>query len=133
MMYTCFLSNEDSADIYPNNTNSNFTVELPEPLELNQDYLCCLTEINFSGADNSYIICSDIIDYSHYNGSLHPVLRIVNRSTVFNKPYLFTLKQNRISRIQISIQTPDGKFPTLTGVTRCVLQFVEKKKRYSRK
>ena len=114
-----FLNSEDSKDFHTN-TNTEFTIELPDAIE--GKFVCALSEIKFENtpAEDLCVYC-DIIEDSYINNSFLPLLRIVTESTKFHNLYYFRVKQARIPRIKISIKTRAGATPTLTGNTTCTL------------
>ena len=115
-----FLSSNDSTNIYPDNKNSNFTMDLPQKIE--GKYECALTEIRFNNptAEELYVYC-DIIEHNYVRNKFLPILRRVTDSTNFHKLYFFKVKQNRISKIRIYIRNSEDREPSLTGITTCTL------------
>lgn len=79
-----YLSNKDSSNIYPNNNNIDFTVDLAQPviLENIDEWEIAVVEIDAPfytkpGATDkvNYYILSDIADFSFVAGNNYPVLR----------------------------------------------------------
>lgn len=122
-MHTLFLSSEDSNEINISNNPSLFICELPYALELSSNHVCGLMEIRYNSIETEdLLIETDIIEYSYVNGKQLPVLRIVTEPSIYSHPYFFRIKQQRITRIKITITKKNGEFAPLTGVTSCVLK-----------
>ena len=121
-MEILYISSSDFKDLYPNNKPNAFTFELQEPLKCDADFVCGLTEINYTSQNNEFIyIYCDIISYSVIGDKKLPILRITNESQVFTNPYFISLKQYFIKRINIKIFDKSGGLADLTGDTMCVL------------
>ena len=130
-MHTLFLSSSDSNLNNPSNTASEFICDLPYALELSSNYACGLMEIHYNiNNSEDLIVETDIIHYSYAHGNILPVLRVVSQPSIFTTPYFFKIKQQRISRIKISINKITGQSAELTGETRCVLRFIKQKQSY---
>ena len=102
-----FLSSGDSADLFPNNTPYDFTVALPETIELNGEYYCALVSY-FQPVGEDVTIFSEILDYSYIADSYKPVLRQLNEIAThyedFSNPQYMKVRVPRISEINIKIR-----------------------------
>ncbi|OOY49215.1 hypothetical protein BOW37_12775 [Solemya velum gill symbiont] len=112
-----YLTNEDSKDTHPENTVTDFTIDLPKPLNLEGTWECALLEVGFSDNFKSDIlyICTDVCEESVVCDTSHPVLRSVfNRSgskkgwslKTFDKPIYLRLTRADLQRIRVNVRGP---------------------------
>ena len=118
-----FLSSEDSTSTHPSNSMFDFTIEFPQPLELEGKWECALTEIVYSDSINGdlYVYC-DICAYSYVSDSYKPLLRIVDGSDIFEKQYFIPVTQQVVPRLRLYIRDKQGNIPSVDEETlRCTL------------
>ena len=104
-----FLSSKDSLRFHPDNKGYNFTVELPERVELRGNWKVALCDIFFNEKiSDTLMVCSDICDYSFVRDSLEPILRMVmpnnKRSQIFSDRFYLGVRQSNLGRIKIYIK-----------------------------
>jgi hypothetical protein len=83
--YYLYLTSEDSTDIPPENSPSDFTVELPRSLSLDGDWECCLKELCAPPGSEVLYVCSDLCLESFACDTSYPVLRVVSGTTKSTK------------------------------------------------
>ena len=90
-----FLSSKDSLRFHPDNKGYNFTVELPERVELRGNWKVVLCDIS-----ETLMVFSDICDYSFDRDSLEPILRMVmpnnKRSQFFPDRFYLGVRQSNL-------------------------------------
>ena len=117
-----FLSSSDSTHIYPNNSPFDFIVEFPQTLELNGNWLCALTEINYTNAEEELYVYCDICEYSYVCNGFKPLLRVINGSNIFETLYYIPVNQQAVKRIHVYIRDREGQIPSFnTSDLRCTL------------
>ena len=104
-----FLSSKDSLRFHPDNKGYNFTVELPERVELRGNWKVALCDIFFNEKiSDTLMVCSDICDDSFARDSLEPILRMVmpnnKRSQIFSDTFYLGVRQSNLGRIKIYIK-----------------------------
>lgn len=103
-----FISPQNSKNIHPNNSPSDFTIELPSVLK--QATEIALTDV-FIEADPKkqlfFLLC-DVIDSSYLEGVEYPVLASFWDSAHISNPHYISLKQAEIRRIRFSLKTFDN-------------------------
>jgi hypothetical protein len=126
--YYVYLKSNDSKDNHPENLPSDFTVELPRPLSLDGDWVCCLKEITFPPASEVLYICSDLCVESFACDTSYPILRVVasgskkKRTLNFEDPYYVRVKNDRLQHLRIFIRGVDLKpFNYQSGIVTCTL------------
>jgi hypothetical protein len=110
--YYLYLTSEDSTDRHPENSPSDFTVELPRPLSLTGDWECCLKELCAPPGFEVLYVCSDLCLESFACDTSYPVLRVVYGSTkskkksslTFDNPYYVRVYTDRLHRLRIFIR-----------------------------
>ena len=71
-----FISSRDSLSFYPDNTGYNFTVELPERLNLKGDWEIVLCDFYHAQDVNEILyVFYDLCDYSYIGNSFEPIIR----------------------------------------------------------
>ena len=119
-----FLSSKDSLDNYPNNTTSDFTIELKDKLTLDGTWECALREIKFAEEDlneDCYIFTDICVDSYVLNNHL-PVLRQISNSEKFVNPYYFQVNRKEIFSLRLYIRNQNLQLPsTLPESVHCVL------------
>ena len=113
MMYL-FLNSNDTKSLHPNNSQFNFTVELPTPLELHGNWKCALAEISYpkSIGQELYVYC-DICEYSYIADGYKPILEIVKDGDIYNQLFYIPITNPFVSRIQIYIKDQTGNQPSV--------------------
>ena len=123
-----YLSSSDSELYYPNNTATDFTVELTETLNLPGEWECSLLEIFFTKRiAGDIVVFSDLCANSNISNTKLPVLRFLQNGTYkSNSSFLnlisLPITQREIQRIKIYIRTVSGDLPTfIDKPVRCTL------------
>ena len=109
-----FLSSKDSLRYHPDNKGYNFTVELPERVELRGNWKVALCDIFLNEKiSDTLMVYSDICDYSFVRDSLEPILRMVmpnnKRSQIFSDRFYLGVRQSNLGRIKIYIKDSSFK------------------------
>ena len=77
-----YLDSEQSKKLYPTNTSSNFTIQLPAPYHLTGEWECGLVQYNFDyRVKPGLYFCCDLLTESHAGEFMLPVLRRVHDSS----------------------------------------------------
>lgn len=124
--YYLFISSEDSKDLYPNNNWFDFTVELPQDLNVLGKWEVAILDIFLSGPVRSSMnLCSDLCVESYSQGSFSPVLRNIPQSSkgYISYPigFYFELIRNNIKRFRIYMQSPKPKDSLRPETLKCTL------------
>lgn len=122
-MQYLFLHSEDSLLTHPQNNATDFTVDLPQPLDLPGKWSIALTEISITPNKKAdlYVYC-DVCDYSYQRNTRKPILRIIKGSTTFAKPYYIPVAVNYTPRIRVYIRDSKGNIPSFEiSTSRCTL------------
>lgn len=124
-----FVKSTDSLGIFPNNTASDFTIELPELLYLKGKWECSLYEISFTeNLVKDIIVCSDIVENSIIANSKHQVLRVIAqpstaiRHVSFSQLLWLPVSRDQIKRFRIFIKdntTLESTF--ISGTVKCTV------------
>ena len=118
-----FLNSQDSLSVHPKNTSFDFTVELPQPINVDGKSKIALSEINYSEVHEKdlYVYC-DVCDYSYVKDGYKPILRIVNKSCIYNKLIYIPISSSYIPRIRIYIRDENNQIPSFNIETlRCTV------------
>ena len=118
-----FLNSQDSKTIHPHNTPFDFTVELPQPINVTGKAKIALTEINYPGKykQDLYVYC-DVCDYNYVKDGYKPILRIINGSNTYNKLFYIPISSSHISRIRVYIRDNKDRIPSVPIKTlRCTV------------
>ena len=111
-----FISSNDSKNFHLENKSHTFTIELPERIELEDEWEVALVDLCTKNAlDKNLYIYSDIADYSYVKSSLEPILRIiyptVNSINYFSERYYIRVRQKTLGRIFLYIRDSEGQIP----------------------
>ena len=133
MGYFLFLASRDSKNHHPNNTASDFSVELPKTYNLNGDWEVALKEKEVRVGEDMFYVLSDIFQESYVAETLAPVLRSVRREKkskalfTFTDPYYIQVRTDQLSRIRIFIRGRNLQpLETDTTVLYCTLHLRKK-------
>ena len=125
-----FLSSEDSLSYHPDNTPSNFIVELKESLQIIGEWEVGICDFFCSETiSQKCYIFSDIVDYSYVRNSLEPILRTLMPSNVSSSDFFpiifyFLIKVNSLNRIRVYIKDNQMRLlTTLSGAVSLSLHF----------
>lgn len=125
-----YLSSIDSKHIFPHNTSTDFTIQLPERITLEgNNWQCGLIELTVPPdvTEGPAYFCCDICTESIVGGKQLPVLRQVH--AVITQPNCVTYALVRTTEfITIRLQIRDNKGTVVLpdpGVTSCVLHFIQ--------
>jgi len=123
------LSSEDSSEYFSDNDVGEFTVKLPEILQLHGDWevaLCALSMPKMRQKPNRVITCSDICGESIYGGKRLPLLRVSTGRipTSFQPLQYVPIRLQHIERITVYIKSGSGETLSFQrGITSCTLHF----------
>ena len=74
-----FLSSQDSWDLFPHNTPSEWRIQLPKPYTLEGRWECSVIDItldcNFTPRSSRLYLCCDFVEDSYVRGKALPVLK----------------------------------------------------------
>ena len=101
-----YTTSEDSKEFHPNNSSSDFTVELPETLHLKGDWVIALTEIyTLEEISVPILILCDICEQSIHEGKLKPILKLIYPDCIqFSNIHYIPIKNRNINRIRFLIK-----------------------------
>lgn len=119
-----YLSSQDSKDIYPENTPSNFRVELPQHLNRGScTVLQCV--LPFRPSVPVYLAC-DLIEPSILGGRYQSVLTaLASKTREFSNPDYTKVKVASVSTIQLKLINRRGEvIPVEKGETVVVLDLL---------
>ncbi len=113
-----FLCSTDSSKLYPNNTSSEFIVELGQTYELDGEWTVELTEIRCA-LDNSkakqLYVYSNLCEPSYVQNKYSPLLRNISlsspRKTIeqFHNSYAIKVAHSQLQRVKIYIRDENNK------------------------
>ena len=111
-----YLSDTDSLVTHPNNRAYDFTIDLPQILRLEGEWVCALADISYSNilddtALSHIYVCTDICQNSIIGNYKFPVLRRCTMNRVlefmdheFSKLYYIKVSRDQINHIRIYIK-----------------------------
>ena len=137
-----FLTSTDGLDVYPQNNCTDFTVDFPNPIELNsdktlimQEWHVALIDININlpiSLKNSVIVMCDLVENSYIKGKRLPLLRILPGAMLdgasLHIPYY--MKLNTTSFRSLRIYLLDINFESIENeisediTSTCTLHFL---------
>ncbi len=132
MDFHLFLSSLDSHQLHPGNTPGDFTVELPQSMELKGMWECALVDFQLIGASVAYdpfCLCTDICEESCVGDTQLPILRRLTLKgqkkdslvQFINLNYV-RVNKDQINRIRIYIKsTKHHNFAVSSGELSCTL------------
>ena len=111
-----FLSSDDSKNYHPDNVAHSFTVELPERVNLDGNWMIALCDIYTEDLiTETLYLYSDICDYSYIKNSLEPVLRMIfpsnNHGQYFSEKYYIPIRAKTLGRIKVYIRDRSMNVP----------------------
>ena len=139
-VFYLFLSSEDSKDLYPQNTPQDFTVQLPERIQLTGEWTLALVEIEYPTSFSRNPPASlwfevDLCETSIVGDRKLPVLRrlpvtsIPNNETkrlTFDPLLHLPIRQYDFDKVHIHIKEPTGLPASFAdGLSSCTLQFLK--------
>lgn len=115
-----YLSSKPSA-IYPENTASNFTVQLPRTISGVKE--CGVIEVRLPNTpQKSLFVCTDLCEDSIVdNNSLQVLRRVALKTVIPNVVTYVPLRVQSFDRICVYILKDSGQIATLTGETTITL------------
>ena len=133
MDHYLFISSQDAQDLHPENTSTDFTIELPRTYELTGDWEVALKEIELRIKEDLVYICSDICEESYAHGSLVPILQSARRERKnkavfhFTDPYYLPIRTHILTKVGIIIRGRDlQSLPKDKTVVYCTLHLRKK-------
>ena len=126
MSHYFFVSSEDSKDIHPMNSLSDFIVELPRMYDLEGQWEIALLDVEVSKSSVSmpdlYLFC-DLCENSYSLDSELPVLRrFTFKTETFPTPYYIRLSCRIFNRFRIYIRNKASQsIPVDAGSLYCTL------------
>ena len=116
-----FLSPNDSSQVFPDNTNTEYITELNKPLSGN--LIVALAEFQcINLPDSCYVFC-DIISPSLVKNQDLPLLRIVNKKGEPSHLHYFKVSHPNVQRIKITITDTKLQPPKSIDNVTCILHF----------
>ena len=105
-----YISSSDCHPLYPDNTSTHFTIELPVAIHT-ESYEVALTQIYFKG-ETFCILKADICEESIVNCSLQPVVATFYKSGDIARPAYKNIVRDWIKRIHFSLESSEkiGEF-----------------------
>ena len=124
-----FLSSEDSAHIYPTNTQTDFTVDLLQFFYLPPaEWECALVGVYFDGKlQNPLYILSNICCESYVRDTYLPLLGIVDRPGKIENPHYMELSLHRFNTIKVYAQNSSLEPPLIDSKTMRYVLHIRKK------
>ena len=127
-----YISSEDSRIQRPDNTSTEFTVELPRTYLLDGTWECSLKEFSTTLTEDLIYVCTNICQESYVENTLYPVLRAIDNSKTrkragmtnftFADPFYVKVKIDVMNRLTLFIRGPELKPPKgSNGIVRCTL------------
>ena len=114
-----YLSSDSSNAYYANNTAGQFTVLLPEPLDLDGAWEAALIQFQNPGITTSkqVIILLDIIEDIIFENNKKPIVRrcfLSNQKELitFDSKFYKAIKNSHVDRISIRILDDEGRIVT---------------------
>ena len=99
-----YLSSEDSKDVYPKNEPWDFTVDLPQTIQLGGKWELALLDLKHDEwLANIFVLC-DWCGQSTVRCKRLPVLRMVSQFGLESKIYYVPVIQPYLARIHITIK-----------------------------
>jgi len=123
-----FVSSTDSFTYFPNNSGSDFTIQLPGRLYFRGIWECSLISVCLpSEVEEDIVILCDLCEHSYISNTKLPVLRVlqkghVNHNGSFNQTMKVQITPIETETIRIYMRTISGKVPTfIDGQVKCTL------------
>ena len=133
MDHYLFLSSQSSKEQHPNNTSTDFTVELPKTYYLEGTWEVALKELETRINEDLFYVLSDVCQESSVGGTLTSVLRSVRREKkkdvlfTFTDPYYITVRPDQLPRVRIYIRGRDLQSVKMdSSVLYCTLHLRKK-------
>jgi hypothetical protein len=122
------MSSNDSIKYYPESDSSNFTIHLPDEIELHGQWECALAEIDLPvNPRKDLIICCDIVESGVILGKKLPVLRRVfkkNKFTEFINRFYVPVIRSSFRTICIYVLSGTGEIVSFgDGRLSCAVHF----------
>ena len=122
-----FLSSANSIETYPNNHALDFTVTLPQPIDLTEGlWVCALLDIDMladkTAVEEIRVYC-DICQYSFVGDSFQPILHLANSFSPVMIPIDIPVRTKSVSQIRVYLKVitkPQSSFDPQSS--RCTLR-----------
>ena len=109
--YYLIISSDENNDLYPANTNLNFSIDLPSILSINKTWEVAVTELWIKSSENRVQVdlCADFCSESLINGKFLPFLRRIEMKKGYNHitysfPHYVALSRSDIRYINFYIK-----------------------------
>ncbi len=122
-IYAC---SGDSLQLFPNNTSSDFTIQLSEAVHLEGDWSCGLVEFQLFGQPRDPLyVCCDLVEENFTGEFKLPVLRRVRlKTTQFAQVTYLPIKIRDFNTVRIYLKTSNNLNPSpKVEHTYCTLHF----------
>jgi hypothetical protein len=96
-----FLRSDDSKDVYPLNSPTDFTVDLPEPVDVTGFIALCEIDYRPSQKNKDIYVFCDWCHGSCVDAKILPLLRVVDKPEAFSKVYYLPVRLQRSRQIRI--------------------------------
>lgn len=121
-----YITNKDSESLYPRNTASDFIVQLPKHLHLDQgSWTCGVIQCNLpSKPSSATFVTSDFVESSILGGKFQPVLAMTTiKAKAFIHVARIPVKRSSIHAIRIKLVNTNGEVVNMqVGNTTIVLE-----------
>ncbi len=135
MSHYLFLSSDDSLNYFHDNVAEDFTIQLPETLNLEGEWWCSLEEIRIQGRFKARVpkvvfVCCDLIQDSYVGDTKLPLLRKIFLSPRsrkidlrFENTFSFRVSRRQVHRVRVYLRTEGRVYPSLVqGTLNCTLR-----------
>ena len=114
-----YASSIDSLQLHPDNSGSDFTIDLPQAIEANE---CALGGIFYQPHDEELFVLCDICEASTVRDTTLQILRLISKPGEMENLYFIPVTRKYIQRIRFRIVNGDLTEPTeALGTVTCVL------------
>lgn len=124
-----FLTNHDA--LVASERVGEYTITLPQALNLQGDWTCALKEISMRGSKNiqDFYIGVDFCEESVVGNKTFPVLRLINASQstwIFSEPYYLTVTRYYLNNFKLFIKDLHLKELEFSGTLSCTIHLTPK-------
>jgi len=128
-----YISSEDSRDVFPKNTMTDFVVELPDTVHLDDGpWEMALMDVSYdknihTNRATIYLLC-DVCEYSRVHYSSQPILRKLMRHSSYRiLQHFVDIKTSEIKRMHFRMVDAQLQPIVHTGLFDCTLLLQRKK------
>lgn len=110
------ISSNEFDSVYPQNSNTNFIIDLPATLELENEWEVALIEIWYKSTESKeqVNICADFCIQSLVDGKFIPFFRRLSvkkgyNHTIFNNPIYFQVTRSQLKNLSFYLTSTSGE------------------------